>query len=144
MKQIVKVGTEITCCVESDGKGDALVVSLERWQNEREQLLLTEAELGVRLSVDADIALLVAELQTWSLIEIEFEDFTDGRGFSLASQLRQLGYRGELRAVGVIIIDQFSYLQRCGFDAFQLPEGATLTLAKEVLTAFSDSYQVSC
>ncbi|GMG88141.1 DUF934 domain-containing protein [Biformimicrobium ophioploci] len=53
------------------------------------------------------------------VIAIQFNAFTDGRGFSVARMLReQYGYAGQLLATGAFIRDQLSYLVRCGFDAF--------------------------
>lgn len=51
-------------------------------------------------------------------VDIRFASFKDGRGFSLATQLRtRLGYTGRLRAIGDLIPDQAQFLKRVGFDA---------------------------
>ncbi len=51
-------------------------------------------------------------------VDIRFASFKDGRGFSLATQLRtRLGYGGRLRAIGDLIPDQAQFLKRVGFDA---------------------------
>lgn len=57
-----------------------------------------------------------------SLIAIRFPAFSDGRGFSLARQLRNNGFVGTLRAVGPLIADQFPYALACGFDEVEPPE----------------------
>lgn len=49
-------------------------------------------------------------------IRIRFASFEDGRGFSLANRLRQLGYHGRLRAEGHLIADQYPLARRSGFD----------------------------
>ncbi|MGN7868849.1 hypothetical protein PARHAE_00283 [Paracoccus haematequi] len=49
------------------------------------------------------------------LIAIDFPSFTDGRGFSLARRLRELGYQGRLRASGRLIADQYAMARRVGF-----------------------------
>lgn len=49
-------------------------------------------------------------------IDIAFPSFADGRGYSLAMELRRAGYDGHLRAVGHLIADQFAHARRCGFD----------------------------
>ena len=56
------------------------------------------------------------------LIAIDFPDFADGRGFSLARRLRSLGYRGHLRARGSIIADQFGQALSCGFDEVEIDD----------------------
>ena len=55
-------------------------------------------------------------------IRITFADSADGRGFSIASKLRRLGYRGRLRAHGHVIADQFPMARRSGFDEVAISE----------------------
>lgn len=57
-----------------------------------------------------------------SAIRIAFDHFSDGRGFGLARQLRQLGYTGHLRATGHLIADQFYHARRCGFDDVEISQ----------------------
>ena len=76
-------------------------------------------------------------------VEVNFPKFGDGRGYSIARLLRErLGYRGELRAVGHITRDLLYYLERCGFDAFELREGENPHEALAGFRDFSASYQV--
>jgi|GEM_PF-6244386 uncharacterized protein (DUF934 family) len=57
------------------------------------------------------------------LVEIEFPKFRDGRGFTLARALREhYGFKGDIRAVGHFIPDQFVALVACGFTSFIPPE----------------------
>jgi len=55
-------------------------------------------------------------------IAIRFPVFNDGRGFSLARQLRRLGYKGTLRARGHVLADQYPLALRCGFDEVEISE----------------------
>lgn len=55
-----------------------------------------------------------------AMIRIPFPSFADGRGFSLAKQLRQHGYEGRLRAKGHIIADQYGFARVCGFDEVEI------------------------
>jgi uncharacterized protein (DUF934 family) len=50
------------------------------------------------------------------MIRIHFPSFADGRGFTLARQLRQMGYTGRLRAYGHVLADQYAMARRSGFD----------------------------
>ncbi|MDF1854427.1 DUF934 domain-containing protein [Pseudooceanicola sp.] len=54
------------------------------------------------------------------LIRIEFPSFSDGRGFSIARQLRLRGYQGRLRAKGHVIADQYTMARRSGFDEVEI------------------------
>ena len=80
------------------------------------------AAVGLYLGNDTRVSGLLACLDDVALIAIEFPSSSDGRGFSLARQLRRLGYRGELRAVGPLIADQFAFALRCGFDTVHIPD----------------------
>ncbi|MCL5777655.1 DUF934 domain-containing protein [Limibaculum sp. FT325] len=83
---------------------------------------LDHAPLGVHLPNTADAAALASEFSRLALISIDFPAFNDGRGFSIARRLRELGYTGRLRAAGPVIADQFAYLLECGFDEVEIPD----------------------
>ena len=57
------------------------------------------------------------------LIRIAFPGFADGRGYSLARRLRQLGFRGTLRAHGHLIPDQYPHAIRAGFNEIEISVG---------------------
>ena len=105
----------------------AIVVSLKRFQAERETLLARNTPLGVRLTADQSSEALGADIHHFALIELEFPKFKDGRGYSWARQLRQrLAYKGELRAVGEVLRDQWLFMSRCGIDAFEVRPGTRI------------------
>jgi uncharacterized protein (DUF934 family) len=75
-------------------------------------------------------------------VEVNFPKFGDGRGYSLARLLRtRYGYRGELRAVGHITRDLLFFMERCGFDAYELREGENPHEALRSFEDFSHAYQ---
>ncbi|WP_417490629.1 phosphoadenylyl-sulfate reductase [Maricaulis sp.] len=72
----------------------------------------------VELPGDADWRAVGDTIRGAVQVDIRFPSFKDGRGFTLASQLRsRLGYGGRLRAIGDLIPDQAQFLKRVGFDA---------------------------
>jgi uncharacterized protein (DUF934 family) len=77
---------------------------------------------GIDLPNTADAAEVFAAVQGAEAIRIPFPAFADGRGFSIARRLRQLGYRGRLRAQGHVLADQFPHARRCGFDEVELSD----------------------
>lgn len=77
--------------------------------------------VAVRLAPGDDARALLPHLGQLELVEVMFPGFNDGRGYSAAAILREHGYRGELRAVGDVLVDQISHYHRVGFDAF-LPD----------------------
>lgn len=121
---------------EATGFDLCISVSHARWRAERETLLACGAALGVRLPNDVPPDALAADLARLSLIVLSFPKFTDGRAYSQARLLRgRLGYKGELRASGEVLRDQLLFMQRCGFDAFAVPERA---LDEDWLAAFRE------
>ena len=88
---------------EADGElpnaGD-VIVPFARLLKEWESLSQRDGKLGVKLgNVDRAEALSVF-LPSLSVIVLPFPAFNDGRAYSIGRQLRQMGYRGELRATG--------------------------------------------
>jgi len=103
-----------------------ITVSWARWTAERDQLSSrAPAELGIRIPNTLPTAEIGAEAARFGLIAVNFPSFGDGRAFSQARVLRdRYGFKGELRATGNVLRDQLLILQRCGVDAFELPERA--------------------
>ncbi len=75
---------------------------------------------AVDVPSDADLSTLEAHLPRIDLIRIDFPSFADGRGFTLARNLRLLGYQGRLRAKGHVIADQYAMARRSGFDEVEI------------------------
>lgn len=78
-----------------------------------------DADAEIVLAPDTDPATL-ADFLALPLIAIEFPSTTDGRGFSLARRVRELGYAGRLRATGRLIADQYAMARRVGFDEVEV------------------------
>lgn len=97
--------------------------------------LTDEAE--ITLAPDTLPADLAAHLGH-SLIAIDFPAFTDGRGFSLARRLRELGYSGRLRATGRLIADQYAMARRVGFDEVQIASDIAARQPQEQWLARAD------
>lgn len=96
---------------------------------------------GLLLQVDYEPE---AEFVKAPLIAINFPEFKDGRGLSLAALLRsRFKYQGDLRAVGDTHHDLVHYLIRCGFSSFVLPDGRDVAIALKGITVYSHYYQGS-
>lgn len=102
-----------------------------------------EEPLGLRLDVAQD----VADIQPWferlAMIVIPFDKSADGRGFSQARQLRQLGYTARIRASGHVLVDQFRAALRVGIDEVEISRDQALRNpeAQWLGVALGQSYQ---
>lgn len=76
--------------------------------------------LAVDMHSDADPAALQGRLDTIDLIRVDFPSFADGRGFTIARNLRRVGFAGRLRARGHVIADQYAMARRSGFDEVEI------------------------
>jgi len=104
-----------------------IVVSLKRWLAEGEALAARKAPVGVAVEAGADAQAHLADLAGRPLIALAFAKFVDGRAFSYARMLRdRYGFKGELRAIGDVLIDEIPFMLRCGFDSFEVSNPPTL------------------
>ncbi|WP_371823286.1 DUF934 domain-containing protein [Paracoccus sp. Z118] len=69
----------------------------------------------------ADPAELSGRLDDTRIIRVDFPSFADGRGFTIAKRLREMGYQGRLRARG-LIADQYAMARRAGFDEVEVSD----------------------
>ncbi len=128
--------------LEEAGPG-AKVWPIELYLEKRPQILALGGSRGLAIPSGRGLdewRHLVAEVD---MIFLDFEQFRDGRHYSLARRLReQLGYGGGLRACGEVVPDQLFFLARCGFDSFELSP-AVATQAQNCLRPFSAVYQAA-
>lgn len=81
-----------------------------------------EGETALDLASDTDPASLGSQLAGVEMVRIDFPSFADGRGFTLARQLRLMGYTGRLRAKGHVLADQYAMARRTGFDEVEISD----------------------
>ena len=102
-------------------EGEAVTVSLKRWEKEHNALKGGGSRLGLRLPNTANPVALNGEVHRFALITLEFPRFNDGRAYSQARLLRsRLRYKGDLRATGNVLRDQLLFMRRAGFDSFEV------------------------
>jgi uncharacterized protein (DUF934 family) len=108
-----------------------VILTLAQWQA-RGLDVRSDILLGVLIEPGQDIVTIAPDLARFALVAVAFPKFTDGRGYSLARQLRgHFGFAGELRATGEILFDQLQLLARCGFDSFDINDRVTIRLLEE-------------
>ncbi|CAN7485353.1 DUF934 domain-containing protein [Pseudoduganella sp. LjRoot289] len=123
-----------------------VIVPLKTWLAQSEALAAGRAagEIGVWFASDERPETLKGELDAFAVVAVDFPKFTDGRGYSIAYNLRtRLGYAGELRAIGDVLRDQLFSMQRVGFNAYAVRADRDINDALKGLSDFSETYQAS-
>jgi uncharacterized protein (DUF934 family) len=105
-------------------------------------LLDRPAPVGVIWPNNKNVAELAPYLESLAVVALVFPNFKDGRAYSQARLLRErYGFRGELRATGQILRDQFVFLVRAGFDALDVKKGADADAFAAALARYTVFYQ---
>jgi len=109
---------------------------------ENPEALLTRGKVGVIWPNSRDVDDLVPYLDRLAAVALVFPTFRDGRAYSQARLLRErYGYRGELRATGQVLRDQFVFMLRAGFDAFDVKKQADAEAFAQTVHRYSVFYQ---
>ncbi|BAM87185.1 hypothetical protein S58_11750 [Bradyrhizobium oligotrophicum S58] len=121
----------------------AILVSETRLLADPQALLgRTGGKCGVIWPNNRDVDDLVPHLDRLALVGLVFPSFRDGRAYTQARLLRErYGYRGELRATGQVLRDQFVFMLRAGFDAFEVKKQADAEAFTETVKRYSVFYQ---
>ena len=110
----------------------AILVSLSRWRQEREALGDRTDSVGVEIVAGKDALEHLPEVADRPLVALRFDKFADGRAFSYAILLRERhGFKGDLRAVGDVLLDELPLMLRCGFTSFEIVNAPTLRALEE-------------
>ncbi|MEI6558019.1 MAG: DUF934 domain-containing protein [Rhodospirillaceae bacterium] len=131
----------------ADGAADPLpdgpvIVGLAEWRRDRAALSARNTPLGVRLKSSERADEIAADLDRFTLVALEFPVFRDGRPFSTARELREhYGFRGEIRALGHVLADQYQFLVRTGFTSVEVADGAALVNWRHALSEITVAYQ---
>ncbi|UGY19550.1 DUF934 domain-containing protein [Bradyrhizobium septentrionale] len=126
---------------ELPGDG-AVLVSAERFLADPEALLRRPGKVGVIWPNNRNLDDLVPHLDRLASIALVFPTFRDGRAYSQARLLRErYGYDGELRATGQVLRDQFVFMTRAGFDAFEVKKDADADAFAATMKRYSVFYQ---
>jgi uncharacterized protein (DUF934 family) len=120
--------------------GDILV-PFARLLKEWERLLHHDGQIGVVLANIDRAEALSLFLPKLALIVLPFPAFNDGRAYSLARQIRELGFLRELRASGNVLPDQLQLMLQVGFDAFDISERFPLATWQAASRQMSLAYQ---
>ena len=124
--------------------GAAVIVSAARFLADAAALTRRSAPTGVAWPNDRGVAELRPWLDRLPLVALTFPSFRDGRAYTQARLLRErYGFRGELRATGDVLRDQFLFLTRAGFDSLEVKKAADAAAFAETVGRYSVFYQDS-
>jgi len=120
----------------------AVLVSAERFLADPEAALSRKAKTGVIWPNNRDIDDLLPYLDRLAAVALVFPVFRDGRAYTQARLLRErFRFRGELRATGQVLRDQFVFMLRAGFDAFEVKKQSDADAFANVAKRYSVFYQ---
>src|SRR5712671_1623723 len=127
----------------TDLPGDgAVLISSARFLEDPEGLSRRAGKTGVIWPNNRDVDDLVPWLDRLAVVALVFPTFRDGRAYSQARLLRErYGYRGELRATGQVLRDQFVFMLRAGFDAFEVKKESDAEAFVATVKRYSVFYQ---
>ena len=120
----------------------AILIPAARFLEDPEGVLKRAGKVGVIWPNNRDLDDLVPYLDRLAAVALVFPSFRDGRAYSQARLLRERhGYDGEMRATGQVLRDQFVFMSRAGFDAFQVKKDADADAFAETVKRYSVFYQ---
>src|SRR5665213_2715237 len=133
-----KISTDIFVHVADDAElpGDgAILISAARFLGDPETPLRRAGKTGVIWPNKRD-------LDRLAMVALVFPSFRDGRAYSQARLLRERhGFHGELRATGQVLRDQFVFMLRAGFDAFEVKKQSDAEAFTNTAKRYSVFYQ---
>jgi uncharacterized protein (DUF934 family) len=126
---------------EIPGEG-AILIPAARFLEDAEGFSRRVGRTGVIWPNNRDVDDLVPYLARLAVIALVFPTFRDGRAYSQARLLRERhGFKGELRATGQVLRDQFVFMLRAGFDAFEVKKESDAEAFAATVKRYSVFYQ---
>ena len=121
-----------------------LLVSLATWRDNETDLRGRSEPVGIQLQSDEHPEAIADVARELDLVALEFPTFRDGRAYSYARLLRErYGFTGQLRATGDVLLEQLHYMERVGFNAFDIDSADPLADFATADRDFSVWYQAS-
>ncbi|HEY0219203.1 MAG TPA: DUF934 domain-containing protein [Afipia sp.] len=119
-----------------------VLIPAARFLADSEAFLAREGKVGVIWPNSRDIEELAPYLQKLAAVALVFPSFRDGRAYSQSRILRErYSYKGEVRATGQVLRDQFIFMMRAGFDAFLVKKESDAEAFANVAKRYSVFYQ---
>jgi uncharacterized protein (DUF934 family) len=140
-----KITTDAFVHVADDAeipRDGAILVSAARFVENAEALARRAGPTGVIWPNNRELDDLVPYLANVAVVALVFPTFRDGRAYTQARLLRERhGFKGELRATGQVLRDQFVFMLRAGFDAFEVKKQSDAEAFATTVKHYSVFYQ---
>tara|TARA_B100001057_G_scaffold336877_1_gene337704 strand:+ start:817 stop:1260 length:444 start_codon:yes stop_codon:yes gene_type:complete len=103
--------------------GKGFIFELNFWNQNKKEIIKKTKNIGIQINSNESISTIIEDIQYFQLICFNFLTFKDGRPFTYSKKLREtFKFMNQIRASGHILPDQYIFLLRCGFDAFDISE----------------------
>ena len=100
-----------------------VILTKSLWIQKGQLLKKKKIISGIQLNSDESLDEITDDILYFSLVQLNFLSFKDGRPFSIAKTLRKkFNFKKEIRASGHILPDQYIFLIRCGFDTVEIED----------------------
>jgi len=140
-----KIATDMFAHLADDAEVPAdgpILISAAKFLERPEMLSDRAGKTGVIWPNNRDVDDLVPYLDRLAVIALVFPTFRDGRAYTQARLLRERhGFKGELRATGQVLRDQFVFMLRAGFDAFEVIKESDAEAFAATVKRYSVFYQ---
>jgi uncharacterized protein (DUF934 family) len=122
--------------------GKPVILTAARLLASAAAIFTRDTPVGVIWPNNKNLTDLAPLLDRLAVVALVFPNFKDGRAYSQARLLRErYGFRGELRATGQVLRDQFVFLVRAGFDALEVTKPGDVEAFASALARYTVFYQ---
>ena len=117
--------------------GEKPLFNTAQFEKHERQIRDWGGDFALKLEADADVKILADWLSHLKMVELHVANFSDGRVFSQARTLRDIGYKGEIRVNGPIVPDQAKFFARVGVDTLIIEDARRLGDFKSALQRYN-------
>ncbi|MEH6361719.1 MAG: DUF934 domain-containing protein [Amylibacter sp.] len=120
----------------------SVIYTLEDWQERRDELSKRNGPNAIILPNDVLPDVIAGDLDNLSMVVVIVPTFKDGRAYSQVRRLRErLGFKGDIRVTGDVLVDQFAAFHRLGANILDLKKDKEAALWSSIVGEVSNSYQ---
>lgn len=123
--------------------GEKLLYTLGQLESYERLIGKMTSDFALTLTPEVNTKTLAPWVDKLKMVELTVENFTDGRAFTQARVLRDIGFKGEIKVSGPIVPDQAKFFARVGVDTLRIEDASRAVDFKSALDRFNVFYQSS-